>query len=160
MSPDVLSTRRAQMMRLVRAEPGITTAALARRMGISNDVADYHARRLARAGLLVRERSAKGILHFARLQGPSEDARRWASLPASVRSVLSALEADPDFCALELQPRVPLRMGGLRWALYAAHDLGLVEARKVDRRHFYRLTNAGSALVRAGRPALEAAVAA
>jgi DNA-binding transcriptional ArsR family regulator len=99
---------------------------------------------------VIRERTPRGLLHFAPTLGVTREARRWAALPNSVRTTLRVLESDPDSCFLELRPRCDLRAGGLRWALYVAFDLGLVEARRSGRRLYYRLSPAGLALLRAG----------
>jgi DNA-binding transcriptional ArsR family regulator len=150
---ELFTERRLEILRLIRKEPGLCTRELAQRVGVGWDSADYHARRLARAGVIVRERAPRKVLHFARMRGPSEAARRWAALPPSTRTTLRLLETAPDSCVLELLGRCNLHDGGLRWALDVALKLGLVEARRFGRRHYYRLSAAGLELVRAAATA-------
>ena len=50
--------RRARLLDLVRSRPGIELAQAAREMGSAKSPVDWHARVLARAGLIVDERRA------------------------------------------------------------------------------------------------------
>ena len=56
--------RQAQLLEAIRAEPGIRNARLARMAGISSVTSNSVCKGLERKGLVRRERSAVGLIHF------------------------------------------------------------------------------------------------
>lgn len=56
--------QRAAIVAAVRREPGMSVQGVARALGVDPSTADYHLRRLARAGALVRRRRGRELAHF------------------------------------------------------------------------------------------------
>ena len=148
------------MLRIIHEAPGLTTSQLGARLLIGADSADYHARRLAKSGLIIRECTTRGTYHYAQGCAGSREARCFARLPPSVHEALRLVECEPGAAFNELKLMTTLRPGGLRWALARAHGLGLIEVRRRLSKHYFSLSPAGTELLEPVRAAAAAPLAA
>jgi len=99
---------RAQIMDLVRLEPGMHTAGLATRLGRSTGAVRHHLRLLTAAGLLRDERLGGRMGYFAADVLPLDRRAALASRSGSARRVLDAIRAAPGTNLSDLSSRLAL----------------------------------------------------
>lgn len=118
---------RARLLDEVRRAPAVSTAALARSLGMNEGTALYHLRVLERAGL------AKSLVAGRERRWTEAGARPGTSLPAARRRVLDAVDAAPGSTLTEVARGVGLAKSTTHHHVAALARDGLVEPRRAGR---------------------------
>lgn len=118
----------------LRATPGASTQMVGDGVGLDPSTADYHLRRMLRAGQATREQSGREAAWFLVGCGLCPILR--ASVPAlrrpNVGAVARELREDPD-TATSLAARAGEDVGRTRWAAESLMALGLAERTRTGR---------------------------
>lgn len=136
MRADLMTPMRRELLAHVRAAPGSSTRALARRAGLAEATAAYHLDRLARAGLIVEERAGSASAHFPNGWGDAR-ARRYATLSTEARVALAVLQDLGIARAAEVSRWSGIPIGATRHALALCERRGLVKRR--EKRGFFEV---------------------
>lgn len=131
----------------VRARPGVDSSTLARSAGVNPSTADYHLRRLVRAGRVHRVRVGRVVAHYAAGSGHCPLLRRAIPLVANASAMRDAVEAMKAAGEHGVRPSQAardkgVRISAMRYALVAAEQAGLAERAGFGR---YRLAVAAEA---------------
>lgn len=118
---DAIATR-------LQLEPGLSTVELARRTATDESTADYHLRRLRRAGAVVCERAGRELAWYSNGGGFCPVLKR--AIPAFRRPTVVALAQalDDQFRnASDLAARAGITVGEVRWAAELLRWAGVAE---------------------------------
>lgn len=115
-------------VRLLHAQPGASTRAIADALGVDESTADYHLRRLRRAGQALSQRSGRELAWFANGSGYCALQRRLlpALRRAGVADLARALDVEARSAA-SLADRAGLTVGEARWASEVLEACGAAE---------------------------------
>jgi predicted transcriptional regulator len=135
---------RARILLALDADPGATTADVARCVGVDHATATYHLRRLAGEGFAGTLRHGGRLHHFAARVPPSERMARLGRRDRRAAMVLARLGTQP-LALGAVAAGLPMGKGGVLWHLQRLSDLGLVAIEGPPRRRRYRATTPGTA---------------
>lgn len=131
MQAPALNGVREPYLEAVRQDPGISTAEVARRLGVDDSTAAYHLRRLARAGIIVSEPAARHVAHFA-VGSVTPRERLLGHASRTGRAAYAVLRGESrPLSAPEVAERMGVNVGAVRYAMDQLVLLGL--ARKTTR---------------------------
>lgn len=123
-----------EMVAILRQHPGMSTRALARAAGVDESTADYHLRRLRRAGRALAQPWGRELCWFPAGAGFCPVLRR--AIPAlrreEVARVALALDEAPA-TAGQLADRAGVPVGAARWATVVLEDAGIAERNATGR---------------------------
>jgi DNA-binding transcriptional ArsR family regulator len=115
-------------------QPGASTQAIGRAVGISPSSAEYHLHRLERAGRVSRQRGGGKVANFLRAHGLSPMQRRLLLLSPEQRAVFDALlETERPVTATSAALSTGLPIVAARWAFHVLVLHGLARRSKHGR---------------------------
>lgn len=151
--------RRAQIVALLRSEPGATSSGLARAMGVSRQTVEHHLRVLVRTGWVVEHASGRSVHHFESdglVDVPLREAR--VALAAAGRAAVARAlaQAEAPRTQAELEASLGLQQRLVSYHLARLERSGLVEAIKGRPRRYAPTRLLREILDASDPPALEA----
>ncbi len=131
-------TRRA-IMTHVRDAPGLTAAALARRLEVHYETARYHLDILAEVGLVTRDEQGARVRYFENRARVDQVTRMVAQAlhTEGKRDILLTIARSGALPSGEVAERVDLAASTTSYHLRNLHEDGLLERRKAGRRVLY-----------------------
>lgn len=118
--------RRARILEIVQAEPGIHSEDLRRRTGLAQGTLQHHVRKLVETGVLVRRRAGRYTCYHAPgaagVRGLETEA---VGRSAAARRILAALEDDPSLSGAALAQRLGMSRQSVHYHLKRLRASGL-----------------------------------
>lgn len=135
---------RADMLALIRAEPGIHFEELRRRLGTRGSTTRHHLRKLVQTGLVAVQPNSRYACYFAH---GAVDRRLMAAAPIlkaeSARAILQAASNEPGSSALDIARALGLSPATVTYHLARLRGAALVEAEREGKHLRVRATNLG-----------------
>ena len=122
-----MSTVKEQVYDHVEANPGVHFTAVKDDLDIATGQAQYHLRRLVRAGDVVAEEIRGQTHYFDRSYDPWERRLLAFARRETARALLSHLVADGPLAAADLTDRLDVSRSTVAWHVSSLADAGLVE---------------------------------
>ena len=123
---------RAKIAELLRAEPGLTPAEIARRTSVDPSTALYHLRRMVKEGVILCEGERRASRYFAPGSvAPADRARVVVAREAA--PVLDAIRAQPGVSKSRLALRLAIARTTLAWHLRRLERAGIVRCERAGR---------------------------
>lgn len=120
----VLAGRRAQIVDVLRARPGLSKRALARELAVEESSLSYHLRVLTKERLVLVEVAGRTCAHFVNGTMAPRD-RKLLLLPSDARRVLDELAQVPGTLrGCDIAARIALSVPRVRVALDALERAG------------------------------------
>lgn len=119
--------RRARILEIVQAEPGIHSEDLRRRTGLAQGTLQHHVRKLVETGVLVRRRVGGYTCYHAPGAADAQGLEAQAvGRSAAARRILAALEEDPSLSGTALAERLGMSRQSVHYHLKRLRASGLV----------------------------------